>query len=150
MRVQASRDEDWHLERAPRAHIVGIARQLRQHLRRPQQSKVVEETLQRQRRDAHAKLHMLAIHVQWPGPPLACCLDCVANSQRSAVAAFFCGEFALARYAANYFARSLLPRPEQGVGVGLLGEGDARRVCLACWHEHETAYYEDEAHVVHD
>ncbi len=85
-------------------------------------------------------MNELDIAADWVGPP----------ANRSALLSLFCGDWSLGHYAANYFAKNLLPQqPEHLQRAATLGL-DSSRVCLHCWHYNRNLVEEDEAHVLVD
>ena len=92
---------------------------------------------------------LIALCLQSPGPPLHLALDqVVLPMHRTAVASLLCGDWYLAKYAHNYFARKLLPHRSQHLDrVDDIGV-PAATICLSCWHYRRTLHFEDEFHVV--
>ena len=96
-------------------------------------------------------LQLMALKCTSPGPPLDVILNwIVLPTHRAALSALFCGDFFLARYAANYFAKGLVPQnaslQRELASVGL----EADRVCLHCWNFHNKLSLERQAHVLLD
>eukprot|EP00973_Karenia_brevis_P004493 615238-Karenia_brevis.AAC.1 len=91
---------------------------------------------------------VLARRLVLPGPPLHVALNFVEMpTHRHALCAFLAGDFFLGRYAANYFAKRLVPQSQRRradlADMGL----DADRVCLHCWCALDTPTLEDEGHM---
>jgi hypothetical protein len=107
--------------------------------------------MQREAQDHYAKTATLALQIQHHGLPLHIALDWAGpTSHRAALAAFIGGDFFLARYSGNYFAKALLPsEPRHSSSLTALGT-QASRVCLHCWHHLRALHEEDEAHVLFD
>jgi hypothetical protein len=137
------------LAKATKFHIKRIVQVLRVKLIREMWSAVYENALESSRTSASSKLTLVTLCLQSPGPPLHLAIDHVAlPGHRSALASFLCGDWYLAKYARNYFAKGLLPRlPRHMARVDESGLV-ASSVCLACWHRRRTLHFEDEFHIV--
>ncbi len=136
-------------QRLIRKHIQAISHQLRMHLQRAEKADLVSRVLQRNEQDAYAKSALLAHHLTQPGPPLANALDWIHSPiHRQSLASLFAGDWFLARYAGNYFARDFIPSTriqlQRAAEVGV----DASRVCIHCWHTSRHVHLEDELHVL--
>ena len=131
-------------------HVSLIYRQLRQRLRRDYQA-TLSASIEGQRGELTAKIHLLADRLVLPGPPLHVALDWVtSSSRRFALAGLLCGDWSIARYAKNYFARLLCPHTAaQRLKCAAL-QVDPETVCLSCWHERRAVVCETEAHVLLD
>ena len=136
---------------AIRRHIRGVTRKLRNTLHRQADSQIAYRVMQREAQDHYAKTATLALQIQHHGLPLHIALDWAGpTSHRAALAAFIGGDFFLARYSGNYFAKALLPsEPRHSSSLTALGT-QASRVCLHCWHHLRALHEEDEAHVLFD
>jgi len=138
-------------EKSAQRHARRLASQLRAHLARVNASELFS-SIQHSTFGRHAaKLQLMALKCTSPGPPLDIILNWIAlPTHRAALSALFCGDFFLARYAANYFANGLVPQnaslQRELASVGL----EADRVCLHCWKVHNKVSLEDEAHVLLD
>ena len=98
---------------------------------------------------ANSKLSLLAARLQSPGLPLHLTLDAVGLPiHRQALASFLCGDWFLARYAHNYFARILGPQVPRHLALVQDQGIDGSTVCLSCWHFRREIFFEDEYHVV--
>eukprot|EP00973_Karenia_brevis_P056756 7897508-Karenia_brevis.AAC.1 len=64
---------------------------------------------------------------------------------RASITSLFAGDWFLARYAGNYFAKSFLPTGKQ---CNRSGCTESHRVCMHCWHEFRELHFEDEQHVL--
>ena len=86
---------------------------------------------------------------QHQGPPLHICIDWVkCLRKRAALLILFAGDWAIGRYAGNYFAKTLLPcRPSQIARAQSLGV-EPNRVCTYCWHNCRIMVEESEAHAL--
>ena len=77
--------------------------------------------------------------------------DCTGDGKSSAWAGFFVGDFFLARYAANFFAKSLLPRCTARCVTEKIqhtsGAFDRRRICMYCWLHCDTLVIENVCHM---
>jgi hypothetical protein len=56
-----------------------------------------------------------------------------------------CGDWFLAKYANNFFAKSFVPQPERV--QQLATQVEPENVCLTCWHDLRRPIPEDETHV---
>eukprot|EP00973_Karenia_brevis_P042963 5948027-Karenia_brevis.AAC.1 len=65
---------------------------------------------------------------------------------REALAALLSGDMFLGRYAANYYARGLIPSSIRRRDALAANGIDPSRICLSCWTERDIAVLEDEAH----
>ena len=61
---------------------------------------------------------------------------------------FFCGDWFLAKYAHNFFAKSLLPRSQHHLALVAGAVDSPSAVCMACWHFRRKPLLEDEFHIV--
>ena len=97
--------------------------------------------------NSFAKVRLVAERLVKPGPPLDVALGWIHQPcQRAALATLFSGDMFIARYAANYFAKRLVPqRHETRLDLAINGV-DADRVCLFCWSSLHVGVFEDEAH----
>ncbi len=138
------------MRRRSRGIISEIVGRFKDLLRSEAGAALVQRVVSRQSMDAHAKTAMLTLRLTLPGPPLSMCLDMVPDlTHRSALAALFTGDLWLARYAANFFARDLLPSRTWWREHQPLGEESSRvRVCLSCWRTRGNIYNEDEVHML--
>ena len=144
--------KDDAMEQSPRRHVQTISSQLRLELGRLSRSALFWQVQHKTSMANYSKLSLLSGLLVRPGPALLSALGWVdIVSHRYAVVGFLCGDFFLGKYAANYFAKTLLPKTAarriavQNTGV------DPARICLHCWMESEDMIaLEDERHVMLD
>ena len=130
-------------------HTRDITRRLRTLLTLEAESERKTRLLEQRSGSLFCKAVMSANILCSPGPAPPTALAWVGTpGHAAALAAFFAGDFFLARYAGNYFAKKLIPsRPCHMSRLTSLGlEGS--RVCLHCWHCDRSLHLEDEAHMV--
>eukprot|EP00973_Karenia_brevis_P067565 9400266-Karenia_brevis.AAC.1 len=82
-----------------------------------------------------------------PAPPMHCMMSWIKTPMhRAAFAAFFTADFFLGRYAANYYAKELLPRATsrhvRDASAGL----ERDRICMYCWMHGDELVEENESH----
>ena len=65
-----------------------------------------------------------------------------------AMMSFFCGDWFLARYAHNDFAKNLLPRGQRQLALAAEILADVSTLCMSCWQFRRLAVLEDEYHVM--
>ena len=132
-----------------RKHVRRVSQQLRLRLRRDTDSHLICRIQARGELDRYAKTLLLEQKLRWPGVPISVALDWTGPPRQcAAVSAFFAGEFFLARYCGNYFAKSLIPSGARNVARAKAIGIEPTRVCLCCWHSFSALHLEDEAHVV--
>ena len=97
----------------------------------------------------YSKTGFLAAKLTCPGPPLDIFFDWIGlEVHRRAVSGLFVGDWFLAMYAGNFFAKDFIPRTPKHFDLvdsaGVLPE----RICLHCWHNHRICVLEDPVHVL--
>ena len=136
------------LRRSIRFHVRHITDQLKLLLTRQSSSALYHDVASSALSATASKLAFMAQRLQYPGPPLHIFLDHFPLlSHRAAIASFLCGDWFLAKFAKNYYARNLLPK--SGAHSILLQDAgvEERSVCLFCWHFRRVVALEDEFHV---
>ena len=135
-------------KRSVQRHLQRLSSLLRDTLTKQYWSRHFADIVETAAASATSKLGVLALRLQQPGQPLQFGLDMISiPCHRAALASFLCADWFMAKYAKNYFAKSLLPRTAahtqtvQDLGI------EPGVVCLACWHRRRTATLEDEFHV---
>jgi hypothetical protein len=136
-------------EHRARAFIRSTVKSLRTALTQESQASLDERIAERTVAEPFPKMIPLPTKMLSQGPSIITALDWIGPACHvKATIAFFSGEFFLGRYAANYFAKQLLPASARHL-TSLQTRGiEAKRVCLYCWHNHRQAELEDEAHVI--
>ena len=96
-----------------------------------------------------AKLVLLSNRLKNPGPPLHLALDRVAvPRERCAISSLLCGDWFLAVYAHNFFAKNLLPCARRHLEAVAEAGATCTTICLPCWHFRRDAHLEDEFHMI--
>ena len=92
---------------------------------------------------------LMALWLQQPGLLVLSCLDLIdIPSHRAAFASFLSADWFLAKYAKNYFAKSLTLRTPAHEIVAQDAGAEPGNVCMACWHFRRIAALEDEFHAL--
>jgi len=134
---------------AVRKHIKLVSGRLRLLLARESHLAMVERTLSQHRDNPHSKSAMLSMTICGPSPPLSTALDRAGPvSHAAALAGWIGGDFFLARYAGNYFAKALLPTETQHLALLAQRSVESSRICLQCWDGRREIHLEDELHVL--
>ena len=130
-------------------HIRRLTSQLRLHLHREADTQLFTSIMDRNQQSEYAKTALLATFLHCPGIPLSMILGQISSQfHRNCLVGLFSGDFFLARYAGNYFAREFIPttmvqkRRAEELGI------QPSRVCLFCWHNSRRVCFEDESHVL--
>ena len=132
-----------------RGHVARVVQNLRRELTRTWWSDVHKGVVEAATSTETSKYAIIAARLQCPGPPLHIALDRIAlPSHRSALSSFLCGDWFLAVYAKNYFARNLVPQTVVQVQKAIDAGTTETMVCMACWHYRREAFLEDEFHVL--
>eukprot|EP00973_Karenia_brevis_P009721 1311658-Karenia_brevis.AAC.1 len=148
-RIRAPRSADDPLELAMRKHVKNILSMFRRLLSRQFEAELFWRIRNNVLEAPESKLQLLAVKLVQPGPPLHVVLNWIpVCNHRNAVLGLFAGDFFLGRYAGNYFGKQLLPRSlRKKWELSSLGL-DHHRICLSCWVERDSIWYEDELHVL--
>ena len=142
--VDKHRYFDWYVRR----HVRELTQQLRKQLRHEHESALVTRVLERASLTPYVKTSLIAGLVVRAGPPLHVALDWITSPMdRKALIALVSGEWFLARYAGNFFAKDLLPDGARWEKNGYLTQ-ERSRICLACWQRDRAVLLEDEGHVL--
>jgi len=132
-------------------HIRQFASQLRLQLRRESGYALLMRVGLASTSNDNSKFTLLMRKLCSPGPPLDVALGWISRMQnRSALSSLVCGDWALAKHAANYYAPSLLPHSSQHIALTTAAGVEPRRVCLHCWVHDRIAVLDDEAHCCMD
>ena len=99
--------------------------------------------------DQFAKTALVHSRLTRPGPSLHVVgnwIGPVAN--RAALWSLLSGDWSLASYSANYFAKSLVPCKPCHVARATTAGVEPARVCLHCWHVNREVFEDSEVHVL--
>ena len=133
---------------AVKTHVKTVSSQLSNQLRREHDSRILHQLQQRAGDNPYSKTALLATRLSSPGPPLDIALDWIGPvTHRMAVCSLLVGDWFLAEYAGNFFAKNLVPSSPAHRRLTELAEIEPSRVCLTCWHCHRELIAEDIHHV---
>ena len=94
-------------------------------------------------------MSLVALQLQSRDPTLDIALDWAGPVRHSAaLAAFFAGDFFLAKHSGNYFGKELIPNSPNHLERLRPLDIPPSRVCLHCWHAYRELHLEDEAHAL--
>jgi hypothetical protein len=139
---------EWE-NRAIRNHVRSTSRQLRSLLAQAAQKSLLQSIAEANQKDQHTKTALLEHSFSASAPSLSLALDWAGPASHvAALAALFSGDFFLARYAGNFFAKSLIPSSKRIKAILAERGIQPSRICMTCWWQHSQLHLEDEAHLI--